>query len=117
MLELPANILTDDFYNSMFECNSRLSPAPELPSTISAKYCFNSMLEGCPCLSPAPELPSTILADAGDNSIAEDCLSVSVSSTLELPDTTFDYNSIFECCTYLSSAPELPDLKLVNKLM
>ena len=82
-LKLPATVLAESCYNSMFSGCTGLTAAPELPATTLAENCYHSMFYGCTGLTAAPELPATVLA--------ESC-----------------YHSMFYGCTGLTAAPELP---------
>ena len=61
-LALPATILSEDCYTSMFEHCTSLTTAPELPATTLARYCYHLMFSDCTSLTTAPELPATTLA-------------------------------------------------------
>ena len=61
-LVLPAVILSEESYYSMFRDCTSLTTAPELPATTLAQRCYNSMFQGCTSLTTAPELPATTLA-------------------------------------------------------
>lgn len=82
--KLPATVMTDSCYKSMFEgCDltgkpelpamtlaphcyermyafSNLSNPPELPATTLANYCYSNMFYGCP-FTKAPDLPAPTL--------------------------------------------------------
>ena len=60
--ELPATVLADNCYNSMFSGCSGLTEAPELPATVLSDNCYNSMFSRCQCLTTGPVLPATTLA-------------------------------------------------------
>ena len=62
-LALPATILSEDCYTSMFEHCTSLTTAPELPATTLAGYCYYSMFSDCTSLTTAPELPVTTLTE------------------------------------------------------
>ena len=61
--ELPATILSDGCYMSMF-CNcTSLNQAPVLQATLLEHSCYMSMFENCTSLVQAPVLPAVFSAD------------------------------------------------------
>lgn len=88
-LLLPATILTQNCYQSMFYGCTSLTTAPELPATTLANYCYASMFQGCTALITAPALPATTLAE-------------------------YCYSRMFSGCTSLTTAPELPATTLAK---
>lgn len=60
-LLLPATVLTNNCYSSMFYGCSNLISAPKLPATVLANNCYNFMFSRCTNLTIAPDLPATIL--------------------------------------------------------
>ena len=88
-LKLPATILAEWCYSSMFSGCSSLTTAPELPATVLGQSCYSNMFTNCRSLTTAPSLPATTLKT--------DC-----------------YNCMFQGCTSLTTAPELPATKLAS---
>lgn len=104
---LPATILADSCYTSMFNGCTLLQKAPNLPATILADSCYYGMFENCTGLQQAPDLPATTLVEycyagmfnASGLTIAPD-----------LPATTlaeYCYYGMFQDCK-LIIAPNLP---------
>lgn len=62
-LVLPAVVLADWCYTSLFSRCSKLTKAPELPATTLAVGCYSHMFASCNSLEKAPELPAPILAE------------------------------------------------------
>ena len=62
-LLLPATVLTQACYQSMFVGCTSLIAAPELPATTLAIDCYNSMFNSCSNLTIAPTLPATTLTE------------------------------------------------------
>ena len=115
-LILPATILADHCYSSMFSGCTSLTKAPYiLPATTLATYCYTYMFDGCTSLTVTPELPATILADHCYSSMFSGC--ISLTKAPKLPATTLAflcYNYMFSDCTSLTVAPELPATILVD---
>lgn len=114
-LALPATILAQACYQSMFFRCSSLTTVPELPATTLAQSCYNSMFSGCTSLTTAPELPATTLAQNCYSYMFENCSSLTAAP--ELPATTLAsgcYSNMFYSCTSLTIPPELPATTLVN---
>ena len=89
-LVLPAKILSNWCYFTMFEnCISLLAPPKQLATELSA-YCYAGMYKGCSSLIDAPELPATMLSYS--------C-----------------YGEMFRGCSSLIVAPELKASKLVGE--
>ena len=113
--ELPATTLANYCYRYMFRGCSSLTTAPELPATTLAEYCYYSMFEGCTKLTTAPELPATTLTNYCYNSMLKGCKSLTTAP--ELPATTLThscYREMFRGCTSLTTSPELPATTLAN---
>ena len=77
-LILPATILANRCYNSMFQGCTGLTSAPVLPATKLTSECYSYMFYGCTSLTTPPELPATTLADS--------CYSFMFYGTNVLPD-------------------------------
>ena len=60
-LILPATILSEGCYQSMFYGCTSLTEAPQLPATTLSVDCYNAMFYGCSSLTSAPNLPATTL--------------------------------------------------------
>ena len=103
-LVLPATMLANSCYQTMFINCTSLTTAPELPATTLANYCYNSMFKGCTSLTTAPELPATTLASNCYSNMFSGCTSLTTAP--ELPATTlasYCYESMFNGCTSLNS--------------
>ena len=114
-LVLPATILADVCYGSMFDSCTNLTSAPELPATTLAQYCYGGMFYNCTSLTTAPELPATTLVQSCYSSMF--CSCTSLTSTPQLPATTLAescYGNMFYDCTSLTSAPQLPATTLAE---
>lgn len=113
-LVLPATILAEHCYDSMFWGCSNLSYAPELPARELSPYCYSEMFSLCHNLTVPPKLPATRLADY--------CYSGMFWSTdlIEaplLPATILAkhcYEKMFESCYKLTTVPELPGITLAD---
>ena len=113
--ELPATVLAEDCYTSMFEGCMRLTEPPELPATTLARYCYSSMFKNCTALLKTPELPATRLADFCYARMFEECSGLAVVSKLpatELKNSCYQW--MFKKCTNLERAPLLPAATLVT---
>ena len=114
-LILPATVLTNSCYGSMFiDCTS-LTTAPELPATTLASGCYANMFNGCISLTKAPELPATTLEGNCYDSMLCGCTSLITAP--ELPATTLAqrcYSYMFQGCTSLTTAPKLPATTLAS---
>ena len=114
-LVLPATILTDYCYVSMFcNCTSLVS-APELPATKLDSYCYSNMFCNCKQLFLAPELPATILTEGCYKFMFYQC--ISLYSIPELPATSltpYCYCYMFYGCTSIVSAQWLPATTLAD---
>ena len=62
-LSLPATMLTQYCYGTMFTGCTSLTFAPILPATTLVGNCYRNMFSGCTSLATAPALPATTLAD------------------------------------------------------
>ena len=92
---LPATILADYCYRSMFQNCTSLTSAPALPATTLASRCYGYMFYGCSKLTSAPELSATRLASSCYSNMFCNCTSLTVAP--ELPATTLaNY-----CCEYM----------------
>ena len=115
-LVLPATILSDYCYESMFDgCNS-LTTTPKLPATTLADGCYSSMFSDCSTLTTTPELPATTLADWCYWGMFSGCTSLTAAPIL--PATTLAdgcYSTMFQYCSSLIAAPELPATMLTEQ--
>lgn len=69
---LPATILYNGCYNSMFDENYSLINTPILPATTLVYYCYESMFKHCHSITSI-ELPATTLADSCYGVMLQDC--------------------------------------------
>ena len=59
-LILPAKVVYEGGYNSMFQgCTSLIQAPKELPATTLGQFCYNSMFQGCTSLIQAPDILAT----------------------------------------------------------
>ena len=114
--KLPATKLSSQCYQSMF-ASTGLTEAPELPATTLANYCYAYLFNDCKNLTVAPKLPATKLAPWCYQGM------FSYSAITEAPELKVEdlsnsngcYSSMFEGCTELTKAPELPAKKLSSQ--
>ena len=107
-LVLPANRLSMDCYNSMFEDCVSLTHAPALPALYLASNCYTSMFKGCTSLTAAPVLPATTLAYACYGWMFQNCTSLVVPPVLPaITLADYCYSYMFYGCTSLATAPKL----------
>ena len=114
-LILPATILDNYCYKSMFQYCKSLITAFELPATTLKEGCYQSMFEGCTSLTTAPVLPATTLAIRCYANMFKGCTSLKTAP--ELPVTTLKegcYQYMFYGCTSLKTGPELPATTLAD---
>ena len=90
---LPATILGENCYYSMFQGCKNLVKAPSLPATTLADGCYNSMFYGCTSLTTAPELPATTLAGRCYGYMFNNCSNLSYITMLAT------YISVDNCLT------------------
>ena len=110
---LPAMVLKDSCYYSMFYSCSNLVQAPALPATTLASSCYSSMFGSCTSLTQAPELPSTTIANHCYYGMFSGCTSLTQAPSLPATTIAEDcYSSMFSGCTSLTQAPELPAVTL-----
>ena len=114
-LILPATVLADNCYNSMFYNCTSLTTTPELPATIIANGCYLSMFSGCSSLTTTPKLSATTLAWSCYESMFSGCTSLTTAP--ELPAMTLAgncYKGMFQNCTSLTTTPGLPAMALAG---
>ena len=114
---LPATTLAEGCYNSMFYGCTSLTTAPALPATTLANYCYANMFVGCTSLTTVPSLPATNLAEGCYEHMFDGCSSLTAVPSNYLPVTALAwgcYNGMFYGCTSLTTAPALPATTLVN---
>lgn len=76
-LVLPATVLTEGCYVSMFDTSSSLTKAPSsLPATTLAEKCYNNMFLKCSKITTAPELPAATLVSNCYNAMFNSCSSL-----------------------------------------
>ena len=113
--KLPATNLASGCYQSMF-ANSGITEAPELKveDLSNSSGCYYSMFAGCTELTKAPELPATKLAPWCYESMFA-YSGITEAPELKAKDLSNSYGcyySMFDGCTKLTKAPELPATKL-----
>ena len=114
-LELPAMILKEYCYASMFKGCTNLTSAPALPAMTMANLCYLNMFQGCTSLTAAPVLPAMNLAGYCYEGMFEGCTSLATAPAL--PATTLEsgcYFGMFFNCSSLTTAPTLPAETLAN---
>jgi len=114
-LVLPATVLTDGCYKSLFWGQSNLIKVPKLPATTLAEGCYEGMFQGCSSLTTAPTLPATTLAIGCYFGMFNGCTSLTTAP--QLPATTLTsmcYLAMFGGCTSLTTAPQLPATRLTG---
>ena len=72
-LVLPATMLSEDCYDSMFFSCTSLTSAPKLPATTLTNSCYWGMFASCTSLTTAPILPATTLVNGCYQSMFKDC--------------------------------------------
>ena len=118
---LPATTLNMYCYTSMFEGCTSLTTAPELPATTLASYCYDSMFYRCTSLTVAPELPVNYMRRGCYRKMFFGCVNLTtppkkLGISIEVNDIV-DCNtcvSMFEGCSSLTTAPELPATTLAS---
>ena len=99
---LPATTITPAVYYGMFAGCKGLTRAPELPATTLEAQCYAEMFRSTG-LTKAPALPATEMRDWYYNTDEDHS------------DGTMDcYMSMFQDCTELTEAPELPATTIVH---
>lgn len=102
-LILPATILAEKCYGSMFDHCTYITSAPALPSTSLEKWCYFDMFHGCSSLTTAPSLPATTLAERCYDNMFNGCSSLTTAP--DLPAATmvdYCYSNMFNGCTSLN---------------
>ena len=116
-LSLPATILADHCYYSMFYGCTSLTTAPKLPATTLADYCYQYMFRGCSSLTTAPKLPAINLKSYCYDAMFDYCTRLITAPKLpatNLTNANYCYESMFRNCTSLTTAPELPATTLAQ---
>ena len=106
---LPATILSNGCYYSLFEGCSKLVNAPQLPATEMKPNCYRSLFYGCKSLVNAPKLPATKMETGCYQQLFRNCSKL--VNAPALPATVLAqncYQGIFQDCTSLVNAPKLP---------
>lgn len=114
-LVLPENT-TRECYGQMFYGCSSLEDAPDLPATVLSSSCYSSMFYGCSSLKAAAKMNVLSVDMSSCNKMYSGCsslteLPISLSAT-ELK--AYCYEGMFEGCSSLVNAPELPATTLAN---
>ena len=105
---LPATILTENCYSSLF-CHTGLTVAPVLPASSLADQCYSGMFDGCTGLTAAPALPASTLTYGCYDYMFRGCTSLITAPALPATTLAVDcYDSMFRGCTSLTTAPALP---------
>lgn len=107
-LILPANVLNEECYESMFNNCSNLINTPRLNAMNLAHRCYRSMFYRCSSLQHAPLLPATVLAQGCYVAMFTGCTSlvnspVMYANTLERQCCA----TMFSGCTSLKTIPNL----------
>lgn len=113
--ELPAVILSNNCYRSMFYSCHNLEKAPALPALTLAEYCYEGMFTDCTSLISAPKLPAVVLVEGCYMNMFLGC--TSLTEAPELPSDNMVrncYNAMFAGCTALTLAPSLPAMNLAE---
>ena len=76
-LKLPAMILTDHCYASMFYQCTSLTTAPSLPTSRLTPFCYDKMFAQCTSLTQAPSLSAQTLVDGCYNQMFSGCINLS----------------------------------------
>lgn len=103
-LQLPATVLSNGCYESMFAGCTRIKNTPKLNAESLSNNCYSGMFSGCTSLTEAPKLPATTLADSCYYGMFRNCTSLKISP--ELPATTLTnrcYYNMFFGCTSLNN--------------
>lgn len=108
-LILPATILAERCYGSMFSWCESLVKCPELPAKTLANGCYYNMFFRCLSLTKAPELPATTLSSWCYGEMFSSCKSLTEAP--ELPATTLGRGCYFYMFGYCTSLTEVPTLK------
>ena len=111
---LPATTLAPQCYFDMFAWSSIVNP-PVLPATTLARACYATMFQKCTRLATAPVLPSINLANQCYQQMFQGCTSLTQAPAL--PATTLAiscYSQMFGECSNLTTAPELPATTLTT---
>lgn len=109
--ELPAQVLKDNCYKSMFSSCTELITPPELPAKQLAPYCYEKMFYKCKSLVETQTiLPAEILANNCYSSMFELCTNLKkvfyILPAKQL--APYCYSSMFTECTTMRVAPVLP---------
>lgn len=93
--------------------NCPLVTAPDLPATILPDHAYHSMFYDCTSLLEAPALPATTVGASAYSNMFYYCTSLTKAnriSALSLPNNACEY--MFNGCTSLVTAPALPALSV-----
>ena len=97
-------------YTYMFGACTSLITAPELIATELSDSCYGGMFAGCTSLTTAPELPATVIYQHSYQGMFSGCTSLTTAPKI-LPAMELPmgcYDMMFMNCTSLRKAPELP---------
>ncbi len=128
--KLPATTLASSCYSSMFRNCTSLTTAPELPATTLKSWCYEDMFKGTNVLPDCSNIDfasESVVASGGLSGLfagtkvtdadLERILPKNDEGKYCLPVTKLAsscYNSMFEECTSLTTAPELPAITLAD---
>ena len=100
---LPATILTEGCYMSMFAGCRNMERAPKLPAETLVKDCYVAMFSSCVSLTMPPVLPATTLAEGCYMGMFYGCESLTTSPVLPAETLVANcYNNMFYGCKSLS---------------
>ena len=115
-LQLPATLLSDSCYSSMFaNCSSLINAPSILPAMVLTEDCYNNMFAGCTSLINSPSLPATTLAEGCYRGMFEGCTSLRTAPSLPARTLVYEcYQGMFYDCSGLTTAPSLPAMALAQ---
>lgn len=103
-LLLPAEILSERCYYSLFEsCTNLITPPQKLPAETLTELCYYRMFYNCGSLTAAPELPAKTLANSCYKSMFQKCKSLTTAPELKAQTLVEScYYCMFQYCSKLS---------------
>ena len=117
-LRLPADTLSSQCYQYMFEnCTSLIAAPSVLPATTLANECYKNMFIGCSSLKSAPEILAITLAQGCCMNMFNKCISLEIAP--ELPATVLAkqcYTGMFNYCSSLKYAPSILPAKKIEEM-
>ncbi len=115
-LKLPATTLAEGCYQDMFHDCSSLTTAPELPATQLENWCYGNMFFNSGLII-TPQMHITKVASQACYGMFSGCYNLKNASNILLEAESlmsYCYDSMFQQCTSLKNAPELPATTLVS---